>query len=370
MNTCPTVRRVGLLTTIRQAAALRGAVDRVAPESVWASPNHLHTIEAPEHWPAHTIGRAEAMRVPAVARARNLIVANLARCPLVAVDGGGVLRGEFRPEWLDRTDGPITPFHRMLWTGDDLFFHGLSAWAVERDRAGIVVAADRIPFGDWTIGENGRVLYHEQEVAASTVIVIPGISEGILDHGGPAVRHARDLARTASAAASTPATNVLLKQTSGEPITRDKAQTIVADYVKARTEAGHGVSFASANIEVVEAGKRDPALFIDGRNVAALDIARVTGIPAALLDAAAPGGSMTYQNTQARLQELVDFALAPYMAAIGARLGMDDVMPAGGRIEFDTTPLVNVAGDNVAAPDNGGPVTAPTPIAPVTPRSA
>lgn len=358
-----------MLSTIRQAVGMTGVVDRVAPESMWASPNHLYTVEAPENWPAQTIGRTEAMRVPAIVRARKLIVANIARCPLVAADATGVVTGARRPLWLDRTDGPVSPFHRMLLTCDDLFFHGYSAWAVERDGSGVVVAADRIPFEDWSIGPNGRVLYRETEVDARSVVVIPGESEGILNFGSTPIRHARDLAAATAKAATTPATNVLLKQTSGDPLTREKAKAIVDDYVSARREADHGVSFASANIDVIEAGKREPALFIDGRNAAAVDIARLTGVPASLLDAATPGGSMTYKNTEAKIQELIDFALAPYMSAIAARLGMDDMVPAGVRIEFDTTVLTGVAGDAVSVPDDG-PAAAPTPLSAVPNRGA
>ena len=360
---------MGILTTIRQAAALTRMVDHVAPESAWASPNHLATITAPDYWPAEGITRASAMRVPAVARARTLIVTNIAQCPLVALDGAGVLPTEFRPTWLDRTDGPISPFHRMLNTADDLFFYGWSAWAVERDASGEVAAADRIPYDDWTIDPEGHVIYKDQQVATGTVILIPGITEGILTVGAAAITHARTLARAVATAANTPVTNVVLKQVAGEPITRAKAQEIVSDYVKARTENGHGVTYVSANIELIEAGKRDPALLIDGRNAAAVDIARVTGIPATLLDATTPGGSNTYVNTQARLQELVDFGLAPYMSAIAARLGLDDVVPAGTRIEFDTSPLVSVAGGNVSVPDDG-PAPAPTPVASVQPKGA
>lgn len=341
---------------------MTGAVARVAPESAWASPNHLTTVTAPDFWPRGTIGRDEAMRVPSVARARQLIVTNIARCPLVAANTTGPIAGAGRPQWLDRTDGSISPFHRMLTTCDDLFFHGYSAWAVERGDDDHVTAADRIPFADWTIDAEGRVLYKDQPVDARSVVVIPGVSEGILAHGAPAVSHARDLARSAASAAATPATNVLLKQTGGDPITREAAKLIVDDYVAARQENGHGVSYASANIDVVEAGKRDPALLIDGRNVAAIDIARLTGVPATLLDAAPAGGSMTYKNTEARLRELIDFALAPYMAAVVARLGMDDVVPTGVRIEFDTTPLVGVAG--VSVPDDGPAYQAP-PVAPL-----
>lgn len=304
------------------------------------------------------------MRVPAVARARLLVVTNIPRCPLVAYNGDQALAGASRPTWLDRTDGPWSPFHRMLWTVDDLFFYGWSAWAVERNDTGAVVAGDRIPFSQWDIDADGTVLYQNRPVAERDIVVIPGVSEGILDHGIDAITHAAELAEAARKSARSPAMNTIIKQLSGEPLDPTRRQAVVDDFVTARRNADHGVSFASANVDVVETGKRDPALLIDGRNAAAIDIARLTGIPAVMLDADA-GSSMTYANTQARMTELVDFALAPYMSAIAGRLGLDDVVPAGQRIEFDTAALLGVADASVSVPDDNGTPRPVTPLASV-----
>src|SRR5699024_6870358 len=60
--------------------------------------------------------RAEAMKVPAVARARSLIVTTVAACDLAFRGPEGDLEP---PLWSTRTDGPQSPYHRMLATADD-----------------------------------------------------------------------------------------------------------------------------------------------------------------------------------------------------------------------------------------------------------
>ena len=359
---------MGLLTTLRDAVTMTSAASRAVPyESPWASPNHLEHFDLPPGAPAK-LTRSAALRVPAVVRARRLIVTNLPRCPLVPYAGTAELVGANRPPWIDSTDGPWSPYHRMLWTVDDLFFYGLSAWAVARAGGnGPVIAADRIPFEQWTIDpDTGHVLWNNREVAATDVIVIPGVDEGILAYGADPVGHAADLADGARKAARSPVLNTIIKQLSGEPLPPDKRKAVGDDFVAARRKTDHGVSFASANVDVVEAGKRDPALLVEGRNAAAIDIARLTGIPAALLDADT-GSGMTYQNTNARMAELVDFGLAPYMSAIAGRLGMDDMMPAGQSLAFNTTVLTGVADGDVAPPDDGNQSRPVTPLASVRP---
>lgn len=360
---------MGLLTTIRDAVTMRSAMTTAVPfESPWASPNHLERFEAPNGAPV-ALTRSAALRVPAVVRARKLIVTNLPRCPLVPYAGTEAIAGPARPRWIDSTDGPWSPYHRMLWTTDDLFFHGISAWAVARDNAGAVVAADRIPFEQWTIDPtSGHVLWNGAEVSAADVVVIPGVDEGILAYGVEPIGHAADLAAGARKAANSPVLNTIIKQLSGEPLTKTQRTEVVEQFVAARRKMGHGVSFVSANVAVEEAGKSDPALLIDGRNAAAIDIARLVGIPAALLDADT-GSSMTYENTSARMTELCDFGLAPYMSAIAGRLGQDDVMPAGMSVEFDTSVLTGITESGVNTPDDGNAPATVTPIASVRPTA-
>ena len=105
---------MGLLDKLRDSLALpavaAGSV-AVPYESAWASPNHLLPID-PAPREDIRVSRATAMGVPALARARRLIVGSIARCPLQATVNGETLDNQ--PAWLSRTDGPVSPFHLSL----------------------------------------------------------------------------------------------------------------------------------------------------------------------------------------------------------------------------------------------------------------
>lgn len=332
---------MGFLNTIRDALALPSlAATSVAYESPWASPNHLVSIDVPERADA-PVSRALAMSVPALARARRLIVGSIARCPLEATKAGAL--ADDQPRWLSRTDGPVSPFHRMVWTVDDLLFYGWSLWAVERDAAGAVIAADRVPRERWTFDQYGGVLYDNQPVDDRHVCLIPGVDEGIIRSGAQAIRHAADLNATAARASRTPIAHTELHQVAGEPLNRDQIKELVSSWIAARRAPDGAVSYTNSSIEVKTHGSYDSALLTDGRAAAALDIARVTGIPAILLDASVSDNTMRYSNIDARNTEFIDFCLAPLMSAVAARLGMDDMVPRGTAIRFNVTDLTGTA---------------------------
>src|SRR5699024_5200649 len=112
---------MGLTDMLRDALALpylaHTGGNAVALESPWASPNHLVSITPPGAGLA-SVSRQTAMSVPAIKRARNILVGSIARCPLEARENGR--RAENQPIWLNRTDGVQYPFFRMSWTIDDL----------------------------------------------------------------------------------------------------------------------------------------------------------------------------------------------------------------------------------------------------------
>ncbi|MGC3903934.1 phage portal protein [Corynebacterium variabile] len=345
---------MGILTTIRDALALpalaaRASHDGVPFESPFASPNHLVTVTPPVT-PAR-ITRAYAMAVPPVARARRLIVGAIARCPLEARTAGA--RAETQPLWLTRTDGVQSPWHRMTWTVDDLLFHGWSLWGLERDTTGKVIRADRVPYHLWDTTDDG-VMVGGKIVDAAEVCLIPGPDEGLLSTAAAAIRHAAELNRLAQRAADTPAAQVLLRDTSNQPSSDAEIKALIQSWVDARRGVNGGVAYTNQSVEVVELGKADPGLLVEGRNAAALDIARACGIPASMIDAAPAGatGTLTYQNGDARNQELVDYALAPFMAAIAARLGLDDIVPRGWAVSFDLTDLTAAKIGDVDVPDD------------------
>lgn len=369
---------MGILASLR---AVRSLPDLVAAQaspnalqvqSPWSAyPSHLNQVVWPDLVGMENVmpmTRVEAMTVPAMARARRIICGSIARMPLHAYTGDDL--AAVQPRWLDRTDGPVSPFHRMLWTVDDLLFNGWSLWSVTRDDGGAVQTAGRVPWDRWDFDTIGRIRVDGEYVDESGVCLIPGVDEGLLWYGQDAIRHARKLSRSADRVADNPSAYLELHQTTDVPMPSEERDAMIEAWASARRGKNGGVAYTNHAVEVREHGAAAEHLLIEGRNAAAVDVARNAGIPAAMIDATPNSATLTYETTAGRNVELVDYGLAPYMSAISARLGMDDMVPAGTRIAFDTEEFV---GPDVRAsvPDDGGPVGhRPTaaPGAPTSPR--
>ena len=136
---------------------------------------------------------------------------------------------------------------------------------------------------------------------------------------------------------------------------------LIKRWSDARKGAHGGVAYTNATMEVKEHGTFSEHLLVDGRNAAAVDVARIMGVPSATIDATLQGSSMSYVNTAGRMAELVTFGVAPLMSAISARLGMDDVSPRGTAVDFDTAMLMQSPVMRVAVPDDAAPAKVDTP---------
>lgn len=293
--------------------------------------------------------RAEAMAVPAIARARHIICGTAARDELRAYRGVGEesarLLGADEPSWIGNADGELSAFHRMLWTMDDLFHHGWSLWSRTNSAPDAYgrkwpLRADRIAIDRWGFDGDGHVLVDSQTVRPDEVIVIPGPHEGLLNFGGPAVRHAADLQRAAGKAAKHPAAFMALKYTGTTQMKREDVEQTVADWAAAREGLNGGVAFLPPNVDAQELGTFDKHLLVEGRNHAAVDIARAASLPADIVDAN-PGVSFTYTNSQDNDRRLIDYGVGFYMAAVSAALSLNSVTPRGQRVVFGLEEWLN-----------------------------
>ena len=253
---------------------------------------------------------------------------------------------------MTRTDGQQSPAWRMTWTIDDLLFHGFSLWGLERDVDHRVIRASRVPFHLWDIDPDGHVIVNGSVVAPEEVCLIPGPDEGLLSTSSTAIRHALQLQDLAVRYASTPSAQILLKQTDGQPMSKEARDQLIQSWAEARRGNHGGVAFANQSIDVQELGQANTDLLVEGRNAAAVDIARATGIPAMMIDAGAAGSTITYRSQVSRNLELIDYALAPYMAAVAARLGLDDMVPRGVAVAFDLTDLTSPTVGDLDVPDD------------------
>lgn len=318
---------------------------RPAVHSPWSDTEQLSSIVWADLLDADLlpITRAEAMAVPAVARARHLLCGSVATMPLRAARGATDLPDADQPTWCYRTDGTLPPYLRMVWTVDDLLFHGWSLWAVDRGADGMVLAADRVPFDAWTFDDAGRVMVGDKAAPADQVLLIPGPHEGILTFGARTIRQASRMEQAAARHASNPVPSVELRQTQDVPLTDKERRDLVASWVAARASDTGAVGFTSYGVEAHPLGQVPEQLLVEGRNAAAVDVARHVSIPAAMLDATTAGASLTYETTQGRSGQFLDYGVRLYADAVSARLSMDDVVPRGTRVYLDTAALTSLS---------------------------
>lgn len=325
------------------ARAVTGSMPLASP---WQSahPHHLDSIVYNDIFGKagrRSVSRKEAVQIPALSRARLLITSTIPRLPLkatyVETSEPAVV-----PYWLNHSEGTVTPFHRMLWTVDDLFFYGWSLWTLERDQSsGDITSAARIPYDRWGFDDNGNIKVDDKPVWDDDVMLIPGVSEGILTYGAATLAEAIHLANAVQKAAETPSAHTELHQTNDAPMTEDEVRALINSWAAARRGENGGVAFTSAGIEVREHGAPSEHLLINARNAVSVDVARHAGIPASMVDAYLSGSSISYANTSARMAELITFGLSPLMNSVTARLSQDDITPHGVAIEYDTTTVVD-----------------------------
>lgn len=363
----------------RYQQAITAALDpsELPIASPWSTSQNLHRLVAEDIFGAEmpTNTRGTAMRIPAVARGRNLLVSTISRFPLVRLAAGQVMprrpvedaepsawevyRAELvefyrdQPTWLYRTDDSTSPQLRLAWTVDDLIFYGKSCWWRANNQGdGFPQLAGRINQGDWSINDDNQVVVDGVPQRNEDVIVFPGLHEGILTHGVDAIRDARQLQAIVRKRLKNPIPQINLHQTGGAQLTSQEKLELVSEWAAARDGENGGVAFTNQFIDAIEMGQGgDSQLMIEARNAAALDLARLIGVSAGRLDATTPKASLNYETTTGRNQEFVDFDLALYMVPITARLSMDDCVPRGSRVEFDLTDFLNRT-PSVTGPNN------------------
>jgi hypothetical protein len=346
--------------------------------SPWSGSSHLQRLVVEDVFGAEVPinSRGSAMRVPAVARGRNLLVSTISRFPLVQLGPGEQVpyrpspeamadpatrqayQAELRefalsqPTWLYRTDDGTSPQLRLAWTIDDLIFYGASCWWRRNDSEGFPLTAGRVNQADWHIDDDNRVVICGEPQDDDQVIVFYGLHEGILTFGVDALRDARSLQSIVRQRLKNPVPQIDLHQESGADLTDDEIDALIERWATARNGGNGGVSFTSKHVKANEMGKDgDAQLMIEARNAAALDLARIIGVSANRLDATSAKASLNYETTTGRNQEFVDFDLALYMTPITARLSLDDCAPRGKRIDLDLSDFTDRA-PSLSGPNN------------------
>lgn len=303
-----------------------------------------------EHLP---VTRAEAMTVPSVVKARQIIVGQLAGLPLRALDRAGLLSDEAQPAWLYRTNGTETPWHRTAWTLDDLLFYGWSVWQTINGSDSFPLEARRVPMADWKIDPDGFVVWARGTLIdqpISSARLIAGPSEGLLVMAGRTIRAARNVELAWAGRVRNPIPVTELHQLERDTLENDEIDDLVLDYSKARRDPDGAVVFTPFDVELRTHGDAATDMFVEARNAVRLDVANFTGLPAAALDGSLSTASLTYSTQEGRESELAG-GLRLWADPLEARLSQDDFVPANTRVRFDAGQYLTLNPSPTGAPE-------------------
>lgn len=299
---------------------------------------------------AQRISRREALQVPAVLRARNLIAGTLGTKPVHVRDRQ---KQRQSPTQLFEQINPDVPnVVTFAETYEDLFFESIAWWRVLRfDQRGFPAAAEHISpdrvhvagvgglptvTGNTNYPIGGVVYIDGRPVQDREVIRFDSPNPPLLIHGARAIRTCLRLDRTASMYADEPLP--LGYFTPREPGRTAEKKEQIEEYLdkweEARRRRAWGYVGGAWDAKVLQFNAEQIQL-ADQRQHAVLEIARAAGVDPE--DLGVSTTSRTYQNAEQRRMDLLDFTLMAYASAVEQRLSMRDVLPAGfeAKVNFD-----------------------------------
>lgn len=300
------------------------------------------------------ITRTEALRVPAVKRARDLICGAIGQFVLKVYDPQGRVATTFSPSLFPQTEPGIAPsvtwtrvvedlllFERAWLRTTSVGWHGLPAEARRLDPETVTIQPDYVYY---------------PEGAAKVWPTIPGLTRidspngGLLD-ASAAIRACVALERaTLNYVDGAPPIDYFRPADDADPFESDEdARAFLDLWEETRRERGTGYVPAAVTYET---GGWDPEKLqlASAREFAITEVARLTGIDAE--DLSVSTTSRTYFNAQDRRRSRIEDVLGPYMTAIEGRLSMPDVTPRGYTVRFDTSAFLRLDDFSAAQADS------------------
>jgi hypothetical protein len=309
------------------------------------------------------VGRAQALSVAAVQRARNEIC-SISTLPLVLFKG---LEAVDSP--LFRQFDPDVPnVVHMAATVEDLLFDGIAWWQVTgQDFAGYPASVRRIDpskvslvkpgkspnstlpglpplsSGNPTYSDDSRYVWIDhgdgkgwREFPAALMIRFDSPNPGVLKANARAIRIAIKLDRLTEMYAENPALREYFTdnlEADVDVLGDDEVDAFLAEYGAMRAARPFG--WIPSNVKRAEAGTVSPRdlTLADLQEKVTLALANGTGVDPE--DLGVSTTSRTYQNAVDRKQDKINRVYGPYMMAITDRLRMGDVTMRGYAPRFD-----------------------------------
>ena len=284
------------------------------------------------------VSRKDAMSVPSVARARNLICGTVASIPLeyYKKSTGEVIAP---PRWISQLSKNQPSFVTLSWIVDSLLFYGVSYLLVTeryaedgRPASFEWVANTRVTFTTDLYGLHVTQYYVDASaVPMEDIVTIQGFDEGILERGSRTIQAAIDVERAAAVNSANPQPAGFLKN-SGADLPAVEVQGLIAAWKRARQNNSTAYLTSTLDYSPVAFSPKD-MLYNEAIQNLSTQVARLANIPAYYLSAD-QNTTMTYANVQDERKQFFALSLEPYVQAIQTRLSMDDISTAGHEVKF------------------------------------
>lgn len=331
--------RMGLLDFIRNKP-----VDNVMPTidaAASLSTNLKELTELINGGSASTATRAEALAIPTIARARNILCATGASLPLVSriISTGVKLKS---PRVITQPDSRVIGASTYAWLLEDLWLYGIGYFRItgeyaESKRAADVerIAPDRVEqilddAGNYVIGLKVDHVEVPKDGLGS-VIVFHGLDEGLLNRAGRTIRAAFALEQAALLYAKEPVPQLALKNM-GAALPPDRVTKLLDGWTKSRAQ--RSTAFLNADIAIEKVSIDPKALQLnEARQYVSLELCRTAGLPAYF--ASAEQTSMTYSNAITERRSLIDFGLRNLLTVVEQTLSLPIFTASTTEVKFD-----------------------------------
>jgi hypothetical protein len=322
------------------------------------------------------VSREDALSVPAIKRARDIICGTAAYLPLE------VRNAQLQPVeshlFLTQPEKNRPRSVTFSMTYEDLFFDNVSYWRItEREGRINPRTGEKDGFPRWAeylspdrVTENQHgTIYVDGNPAPKDIIkftamfpkrrgrgdVTLSAEDGILYEGARAIRTLLALDDTAKRYAESPThqgyftpndgidpadiPGLIADTTDLTPAEIDElSATAIQDLLTAWAQARRTnvTAYVPASLKYVQTSYTAVEIGLkEQRSHAILEIARLTGLDASYLNSAPDGKPETYANSEQKRQDLIDLTLAQYLYPVEQRLSMGDVTPRGQEVKYN-----------------------------------
>jgi len=284
------------------------------------------------------VSRHDAMTVPSVARARNLICGTVASIPLeyYKTSTGEVIAP---PRWIKQLSKSQPSFVTINWIVDSLLFYGVAYLLVTeryaedgRPAQFEWVANSRITFTTDLEGIMVTQYYMDMSpVNMNDIVTIQGFDEGVLDRGSRTIQAAIDVDRAAAVNSANPQPAGFLKN-SGADLPPNEVQGLISAWKRARQNNSTAYLTSTLDYSPVAFSPKD-MMYNEAVQNLSTQIARTMNVPAYYLSAD-QNTTMTYANVQDERKQFYALSIEPFIQAIQARFSMDDISTSGHEVKF------------------------------------